>query len=61
MGEGDGGGTCSTTKKISEEEQTYECPKCGYEQTFGEAYMDSGHYCPNCNARLDIPLTYWRR
>jgi len=46
---------------VEEEELTYKCPRCGYKQTFDEAYMDSGKYCPNCDARLDIPLSYWRR
>ena len=46
---------------VEEEELTYKCPRCGYKQTFDEAYIDSGKYCPHCDARLDIPLQYWRR
>lgn len=42
-------------------EQTYTCPRCGYKQTFDEAYLDSGRYCVQCSAELNIPLTYWRR
>jgi len=49
--------------ELEEEPQTYECPRCGYKQTFDEAYMDSGKYCsncgkycPNCGKELNIPL-----
>jgi len=37
----------------------YRCPRCGYEQTFDEAYLDSGRYCPNCDAELNIPFEFW--
>jgi len=51
--------------RMSEEKEykpkVYRCPNCGYEQTFDEAYLDSGKFCPNCDARLDIPLSYWNR
>ena len=47
--------------KINDEPRTYKCPRCGYEQTFYEAYLDGGRWCPHCDAQLNIPLDYWRK
>jgi len=42
------------------EEKKYVCPRCGYGQSFDEAYLDSGKYCPQCDYPVNIPLEYWK-
>ncbi len=48
-------------KLIEEEPRRYKCSHCGYEQTFEEAYADSGKFCPKCDAKLDIPFSFWKK
>ena len=49
------------SSEISKEQKIFECLKCGYKQTFDEAYLDSGKYCLECDKELNIPLEFWDR